>query len=109
MSTPGPEADIQLEPIVHDIPLTDFSNHLGDGEAPEAKDWETQSLPFRLPILSPSSSSDQPSNWSLKLGAIKSLPSRLKSPPPRPNIALRRRFTGASFTFFSLRLVKLAF
>jgi hypothetical protein len=94
-SRPEPSQTTQFEP---DIPLSDFSNHLvpqtGIEQHEQEPEWDRGSLPFRLPILSPSTSNEQPSTWSLKLGAIRRFPHRLGNPPPPPSIPLRRRFTG---------------
>ncbi|CAE6420419.1 unnamed protein product [Rhizoctonia solani] len=78
-----------------DIPLSDFSGHLGpatgpDGDVPE---WERMELPFNLPVIAPSISNEQPESWSPKPLNIKHLPSRLKNAPQRPTgVPLKKRF-----------------
>ncbi|KAF8609871.1 hypothetical protein BDV93DRAFT_600970 [Ceratobasidium sp. AG-I] len=93
--------------MTSEIPLSDFSNHMGsvvswqggtgarkdrEREREEEAEWE-RSLPFQLPVLAPSSSSEQPSNWSLKVSEIKSWPTRMMNPPPPPTIPRRKKYT----------------
>ncbi|CAE6525371.1 unnamed protein product [Rhizoctonia solani] len=78
-----------------DIPLSDFSGHLGSGPEGDVPEWERMELPFNLPVIAPSVSNEQPTTWSLNPTAIGGFPSRLKNAPPRPRgLPLKRRFTA---------------
>ncbi|QRV99863.1 hypothetical protein RhiJN_27882 [Ceratobasidium sp. AG-Ba] len=77
-----------------EIPLQDVSNQLGAGPAPNSDDvpeWER--MPFPLPILEPSPVNEQPKPWKVNVGAMKTLPKRLRQPPPRPSIPQLKRYT----------------
>ncbi|KAF8710424.1 hypothetical protein RHS03_01773, partial [Rhizoctonia solani] len=81
-----PRRSLTLGPDDIDIPLSDFSGHLGPATGPDRDipEWERIELPFNLPVIAPSISSEQPERWSPSPMNIKHLPSRLKNSPPRP-------------------------